>query len=189
MRLDVLEKEMLAGIEQAKGERQAAAVHARDASDLEAEMPFAFGPPFIDWPSAEFLGDALLDARKITDAADAYRLSLERAHLRSRSLLGLLNTQVRLGEGAKARYTLEQLRIIWRKADPPVKRQLEEAAKGLDDTDSRIVADETASEQNWTVIKPPADTDAESAIPSDQPLSPESSGGGRFTTDPTQDSM
>lgn len=125
-RLAVLEQELLAGIEDARGDYSAAANFARQASRLEGAMPYAFGPPYIDWPAAELLGEMSLKARRNADAADAYATQLKRARLRSLSLLGLARSQQKLGHAAEAKYALEKLALNWRNADAAVKAVLSE---------------------------------------------------------------
>jgi tetratricopeptide (TPR) repeat protein len=127
-RLDVLEQEMLAGIETARGDYSAAVTFAGEASRLEGEMPHSFGPPFIDWPAAELLGERLLEARKYADATKAYEIQLKRARQRPRSLLGLARSEGRLGKETVARHAREQLAVIWQEADPAVKAELEASA-------------------------------------------------------------
>ncbi len=124
-RLDVLQQEMLAGIEFARGEAAAAAALAAGASQLEGEMPYAFGPPFVDWPAAELHGEMLLHAGKYADAADAFELQLRRARLRVRSLQGLARAQFRLGREAEAEYTRHKLATLWHDADKPVQRRVD----------------------------------------------------------------
>ena len=75
-------------------------------------MPFSFGPPFVDLPSAEFLGDLLMAARKYADAAAAYELQLERSRLKPRALDGLARAQKELGQDAEAQYTRARLEKI-----------------------------------------------------------------------------
>ncbi|HLF30132.1 MAG TPA: hypothetical protein VI566_03785 [Xanthomonadales bacterium] len=128
-RLAVLEQEIVAGIEIARGEYQAAAGIASEASRLEGGMPYAFGPPFVDLPSAELWGESLLTARKYVDAAAAFEEQLKRTRLRSRSLLGLARAQHRAGHEAEASYSLEKLAEIWRRADPPVEAERDELAR------------------------------------------------------------
>jgi hypothetical protein len=123
-RLAVLEQELLAGIDDARGDYLAAATYAREASRLEGAMPYAFGPPFIDWPAAELLAEMSLKARRYADAADAYATQLKRARLRSLSLLGLARSQQKLGHAAEAKYALEKLALNWRNADATVKAEL-----------------------------------------------------------------
>jgi hypothetical protein len=80
-RLRVMDQELLAAIEMARGEMARAVTYAREASRLEGEMPFSFGPPFVDLPAAEFVGDLLIASRQYADAAAAYELQLERSRL------------------------------------------------------------------------------------------------------------
>ncbi len=112
IRLKVLEQELLAGIEFAKGESQQAARYAAEASKLEGTMPYAFGPPFVDWPSAELEGEMLLEARKYADAEAAFKLQLKRARLRSASLKGLVIALEKQGKDAEATYTRQRLERI-----------------------------------------------------------------------------
>jgi len=112
-RLRVMDQELLAAIEMARGEMAKAVESAQEASRLEGAMPFSFGPPFVDLPSAEFLGDLLTASRQYAAAADAYRLQLERTRLKPRALEGLAQAQEQLGQDAEARYhraRLEQIR-------------------------------------------------------------------------------
>lgn len=128
-RLAVLEQELLAGIEDARGDYLAAAAYAREASRLEGAMPYAFGPPFIDWPAAELLAEMSLKARRYADAADAYATQLKRARLRSLALLGLARSQQKLGHAAEAKYALEKLALNWHNADAAVKAELKITAE------------------------------------------------------------
>jgi len=127
-RLAVLEQEMKAGIENARGDHAAAAGFASEASRLEGEMAVAFGPPFVDWPAAEMLGELLLDGQKYSESAAAFELGLSRARQRTRSLLGLAQAQEKLGNTAAATFTLQKLAIIWHKADRSVKAILGDLA-------------------------------------------------------------
>jgi hypothetical protein len=111
-RLKVMEQELLAGIEFARGETQQAARFAAEASRLEGEMPYSFGPTFVDWPSAELEGEMLLEARKYADAEAAFKLQLKRARLRARSLDGLATALEKQGKDAEAAYTRKKLELI-----------------------------------------------------------------------------
>jgi hypothetical protein len=117
IRLKVLEQELLAGIEFAKGESLQAARYAAEASKLEGTMPYAFGPPFVDWPSAELEGEMLLEARKYPDAEAAFKLQLKRARLRSASLKGLALALEKQGKDAEAAYTRQRLERIQHSAE------------------------------------------------------------------------
>jgi len=127
-RLAVLEQEMKAGVENARGDYAAAAVFASEASRLEGEMAVAFGPPFVDWPSAEMLGELLLDDHKYAESAAAFELELSRARQRTRSLLGLVQAEKKLGNTAAAKFALQKLAVIWHGADDTIKALLGELA-------------------------------------------------------------
>ena len=117
-----MEQELLAAVEYARGESALAVRFAGEASRLEGQMPFSFGPPFVDLPAAEFLGDLLLGARKYADSVTAYEIQLERSRQKSLTLLGLTKAQAGLGNEAQARYTREKLDRIWAAADDAVRK-------------------------------------------------------------------
>ncbi|HKX55859.1 MAG TPA: hypothetical protein VJN01_07155, partial [Xanthomonadales bacterium] len=117
-RLKVMEQELLAAIEFARGESQQAARYAAEASRLEGEMPYSFGPTFVDWPSAELEGEMLLVARKYADAEAAFKVQLKRARLRARSLDGLAEALEKQGKEVEANFTRKKLRLIQASAKP-----------------------------------------------------------------------
>jgi hypothetical protein len=121
-RLAVMEQELLAAVEYARGESTLAVRYASEASRLEGEMTFSFGPPFVDLPAAEYLGDLLLGSSQYADATIAYEIQLERSRQKSRSLLGLAQAQAGLGNEAEARYTRDRLDRIWAGADEAPKK-------------------------------------------------------------------
>lgn len=89
----VLEAQMSALLAQLDGDVDAAVAHAREAASLEEQMPFMFGPPFVDKPSHELLGEILLAAGRNDEAVDAYRAALARTPGRTMSLEGLTAAQ------------------------------------------------------------------------------------------------
>ncbi len=97
---------------------------AHEASRLEGEMPFAFGPPFVDLPSAELLGGILLDLGHYAEAVEAFTTQGERTRLKALPLLGLARAEEARGNKATAAYTREKLGSIWEKADPAIKAKL-----------------------------------------------------------------
>jgi hypothetical protein len=133
IRLQVMEQELLAGIEFAKGESQQAARYAAEASKLEGTMPYAFGPPFVDWPSAELEGEMLLEARKYADAEAAFRLQLKRARLRTTSLKGLATALEKQGKDAESAYTRQKLERIQRRAESETKAESEDLSLSLEE--------------------------------------------------------
>jgi tetratricopeptide (TPR) repeat protein len=122
-RLDVMEQQLLAAIEMARGETLAAARLAGEASRLEGGMPYSFGPPFVDWPAAEMLGELLLEGRRYAEAAEAFELQLRRTRQRSTALLGLARARQKLGQETESAYALATLATIWRRADSVVRAQ------------------------------------------------------------------
>ncbi len=71
-------------------------------------MPFSFGPPFVDLPSAELLGRLLMKAGRHDEAAEAYTTALERARLKAVPLLGLAQAEQARGNQAAADYARAQ---------------------------------------------------------------------------------
>lgn len=120
-RLAVMELEMRAAKEYARGESAQALLLAAEASQMEGEMPFSFGPPFVDLPSAEYLGDLLLASSKYAEAAEAYELQLERTRQKSHSLSGLVQALTGQEKQGEANYTRAKLERVWSAADEAVK--------------------------------------------------------------------
>ncbi|MGD8496662.1 MAG: hypothetical protein PVF05_10755 [Gemmatimonadales bacterium] len=71
------------------GESDAAIDIARRAAEMEAAMPFEFGPPFIDAPTHELLGRLLLAAGRADEAREAYATALSRTPNRVQAERGL----------------------------------------------------------------------------------------------------
>ena len=91
----VLESQMEALLAQAEGRTDDAIAHARAAAEREERMPFMFGPPFVDKPSHELLGEILLAAGRADEAVEAYRVALSRAPGRVMSVEGLARASQR----------------------------------------------------------------------------------------------
>jgi len=119
-RLEVMEQQLMAAIEMAKGDKDAAIRYATEASRLEGEMPYSFGPPFVDLPSAEFLGQLLLDAHKYPEAVAAFETQLERTRMKSSTLEGLASAYDGMGNEAEAGYARQKLQLIRQKSEIPV---------------------------------------------------------------------
>ncbi len=123
-RLAVMEQELKVALGMARGEVVGAIELAREASRLEGEMPVSFGPPFVDLPAAELLGQLLLDAGEHSEAVLAFETQLERSKQKVSSLYGLATAQSRLGYEGELAYSLEKLALIWRQADADVRATL-----------------------------------------------------------------
>ena len=101
-RLHVLATELAAAERAANGDLDAALALAERASRHEGRMPTVFGPPFIDYPSAEFHGDLLRRAGRPSEAIGAYRLQLRRSQGKTLSLRGLLAAAEAIGDAEAA---------------------------------------------------------------------------------------
>ncbi len=115
-RLDIMRLELEGGVDLSEGKGDEGFRLLRKAADIEESLPVPFGPPFIEKPSHEMLGESLLSVGRAAEAARAFEGALARAPLRSRSLLGLARAQAASGETEKARRTYAELRKIWRLA-------------------------------------------------------------------------
>jgi len=79
-RLDVLRLELQAEVLLAsRGEADSAVAVLRRATALEDSMAYAFGPPFVDKPSHEALGEALLGLGRGAEAKREFEAALRRA--------------------------------------------------------------------------------------------------------------
>jgi len=111
----------LAGLIQMEAGAVGAALAAiRAAAAHEESLPFEFGPPFVDKPSYELLGEMLLTANQPADARDAFEKALAHTPGRTASLVGLMRAAERSGDVKKADSVKAQLQAIWHRADPGV---------------------------------------------------------------------
>ncbi|MEO0422528.1 MAG: hypothetical protein AAF184_09355 [Pseudomonadota bacterium] len=88
-RLEVMLLQIRAVLARADGDKEKMLSHARAASEREGRMPYSYGPPFVDYPAAQFLGDLLLAEERYEGAAQAYREQLARSRNRVQALRGL----------------------------------------------------------------------------------------------------
>lgn len=63
------------------------------AAGIEASAPVEFGPPFVEKPSHELLGDELMRLKRFEEAADAYRTALARTPGRTLAIEGLASAE------------------------------------------------------------------------------------------------
>ncbi len=92
-------------------------VALRAAAAAEDALPFEFGPPAIDKPSSELLGETLLTLNRLDEARSAFEAALARAPGRTASLRGLLAVAVRSGDSTVAAELRSRLRSLWHLAD------------------------------------------------------------------------
>ena len=88
-RLAVMAEQLRSARARANGDMSSALQHAREASRLEGQMPHSFGPPFVDWPAAEWLGELLLANGMADAAAEAFALQLKRSRGKTLAAQGL----------------------------------------------------------------------------------------------------
>lgn len=96
-RLDVIEQQIRASLARARGESNKALEYAREASRLEGEMPFSFGPPFVDYPSAQLLGELAFDLDNYEEAVAAFSEQLQRSRRKAQAIEGLARAEKALG--------------------------------------------------------------------------------------------
>jgi hypothetical protein len=91
---------------------------------LEDDLPYEFGPPAIDKPTWELLGEMYLRVVDTRNARLAFEKSLRRAPGRVNSLEGLLEAVSLAGDESKRAEIRTQLEQIRRRADrqPPIGR-------------------------------------------------------------------
>ncbi|MGE0352145.1 MAG: hypothetical protein AB7Q69_02805 [Gemmatimonadales bacterium] len=111
----------LDGLEQiAHGRRAAGLESLRRAAALEDSMAYAFGPPFLDKPPRELLGEELLAGSVAAGARQAFLEALSRTPRRTSALRGLARASEATGDTAAARRARTELETIWHDADPDV---------------------------------------------------------------------
>ena len=116
-RLDIMRLELEAGVDFSSGKEEEGLRLLREAVRLEETLPVPFGPPFVEKPSQEMLGEELLAVGRAAEAAKSFEGALARAPLRSRSLLGLARALGHSGEKERSRRAYAELHEIERRAD------------------------------------------------------------------------
>ena len=85
----------------------------------EEKLPIEFGPPAVDKPSYELLGEALLAANRPREALAAFEKALARTPERTASLVGLMQAAEKLGDAKKAAASRAKLQAIWKQSASP----------------------------------------------------------------------
>src|SRR5262249_52736483 len=101
-RLTVLEQQLTAVVQAARGQVRQAAEALRSTAAVEEKLPFDFGPPYIEKPSYELLGEMLLEATEPKDARAAFEKALARTPDRTAALAGLMRAADKMGDRRKA---------------------------------------------------------------------------------------
>jgi len=118
-RLTILEQQLAATVQAARGQARQAADALRSAAATEDKLPFDFGPPYIEKPTYELLGEILLDANEPKEARAAFEKALARTPDRTAALTGLMRAAEKMGDRRKADEIRARLQTIWRRADHP----------------------------------------------------------------------
>ncbi len=119
-RLRVLDDEIAALIRDKEGATEEAIKLLQGAAAFEETLPFEFGPPSIDKPAYELLGEVLLAANRPIDARAAFERALARTPERTAALAGLMKAAAASGDARKAAELKARLQAIWRRADRKV---------------------------------------------------------------------
>ncbi len=118
-RLAVIEHQLEAIWARASGDTDRMMKHAHEASRLEGEMPYSFGPPFVDMPSAQLLGELALELGNPEEAAGAFAEQLKRSRLKAQVLLGLAHAERARGNAEAADRAMAQYRQARKVSDSP----------------------------------------------------------------------
>jgi tetratricopeptide (TPR) repeat protein len=113
----VLEQQLRAMLMLAEGRRDEAVALLASSAELEERIPFEFGPPFIDKPSRELLGEVLLEMNRPAEARAAFEAALRQAPLRVQSLRGLAAAHEAEGNAARAAEIRGLIASIQRRSD------------------------------------------------------------------------
>jgi tetratricopeptide (TPR) repeat protein len=123
-RLRILCDEIVALIRDKEGATGEAIKLLQAAAAFEETLPFEFGPPSIDKPAYELLGELLLAANRPTDARAAFEKALARTPERTAALAGLMKAAGASGDARKAAELKARLQAIWQGADRKVQDAL-----------------------------------------------------------------
>jgi hypothetical protein len=118
-RLVVIEHQLEAMLARARGDTDTMMNHAHEASRLEGEMPYSFGPPFVDMPSAQLWGELSLELGSHEEAAAAFAQQLKRSRLKAQALLGLARAERARGNVEAADYAMARYQQARAVSDRP----------------------------------------------------------------------
>ena len=90
----------------------------KQATALEEGMSAPSGPPGLIKPSHELFGEILLRAGKPAEAAEQFKVALQRQPNRARSLLGAARAAAQMGNQSSALTGYSALMEQWKQADP-----------------------------------------------------------------------
>jgi tetratricopeptide (TPR) repeat protein len=117
---DVVETELRAMADSRRGRLGDAIAELTKAAATEDSLPYEFGPPAIEKPSHELLGEMLLAAGRPRDARREFEIALKRTPGRSLVLLDLARACRAAGDNAAAATAYRQLAANWKDADSTI---------------------------------------------------------------------
>jgi predicted negative regulator of RcsB-dependent stress response len=112
--VQIMHKEVLALIAQAKGQTDQAITLLTEATTIEESMRAPNGAADPIKPSHELLGEVLLAAGKHKEAADAFEASLLRMPNRARSLMGAIKAHAGAGNKLRAAERQATFNSFWK---------------------------------------------------------------------------
>ena len=121
-------KGLLAGL---NGDTKAAETWLKEATLLEENISYAYGPPPIVKPSHELYGEWLLQANRPEEAEVQFDKALDRGPNRVLSLRGKKEVGTHLGNDVMTREVEELIQEIMKQADEKVTAEMEAASPTL----------------------------------------------------------
>ena len=123
--IDILKLQVESVIAISEGNSEHAIKLARQTVEMQASMPFRYGPPRISKPTSELLADLLLQMGRYKEASEHYADQLSRSQLRTNSLAGLARASSKIGDKTTARESNDSLSKIWHRADKDLLKHIE----------------------------------------------------------------
>ena len=117
-RIEVLRLELAGLVARLQGDGAGGLDTLRRATVVEDSIAYVFGPPFVNQPSHELLGEELLATGRAPDALAEFRNALSRTPGRTAVLVGIARAARASGDTASAAQALARLAAIWHGADP-----------------------------------------------------------------------
>jgi tetratricopeptide (TPR) repeat protein len=116
----IIETELRAMTDSRRGRVDDALAELAKATVQEDSLPYEFGPPEIEKPSHELLGEMFLAAGRPRDARREFEIALKRTPGRSLVLLDLARACRAAGDSAAAANAYRQLAANWKHADSTI---------------------------------------------------------------------
>jgi len=97
LQYSLIQRKQLQGLKaDLEGSYEEAETYFLSSIEIENELSYSFGPPFIQIPTQELYGDWLVQQKRFEEAKTQYTLSLERAPKRRSLLKGIEYSEAQL---------------------------------------------------------------------------------------------